>query len=115
MRIESESERARVSRHGLKGTSSATDIEAFSPRSQKSAISAEASRDYELERCRIIVPGWALTRHKMTVANRRPARPGGSTGTSHARRCVGLGGTPRRAWAPPIDYRDSLPSCLTNH
>jgi hypothetical protein len=25
-----------------------------------------------------------------------------------------LGGTPRRARVPPVDYRDGLPPCLTN-
>ena len=43
--------------------------------------------------------------------NRRaqlPGRPGGSTGTSRARRCVSRGGTPRRARVPPVDYRDGL-------
>ena len=42
------------------------------------------------------------------------ARPGGSTGTSRARRCVSREDTPRRARVPPIDYRDGLPPCLTN-
>ena len=41
-------------------------------------------------------------------------RPGGSTGTSHARRCVCREGTARRARVPPIDYRDGLLPCLTN-
>jgi hypothetical protein len=36
------------------------------------------------------------------------ARPGGSTRTSRARRCVSRGGTPRRARVPPVDYRDGL-------
>ena len=45
--------------------------------------------------------------------HRHPARPGGSTGTSRARRCVSREGTPRRARAPPIDYRDGLAPCLT--
>ena len=43
-----------------------------------------------------------------------PARPGGSTGTSRARRRVSREGTPRRARVPPIDYRDGLSPCLTN-
>src|SRR5258705_2908702 len=42
------------------------------------------------------------------------ARPGGSTGTSRARRRVSREGTPRRARVPPIDYRDGLSPCLTN-
>ena len=41
-------------------------------------------------------------------------RPGGSTGTSHARRCVSREGTARRPRVPPIDYRDGLLPCLTN-
>src|SRR6267143_3907585 len=44
-----------------------------------------------------------------------PARPGGPTGTSRARRCASREGAPRRARAPPIDYRDGLSLCLTNH
>jgi hypothetical protein len=36
------------------------------------------------------------------------ARPGGSTGTSRARRRVSCKGTPRRARVPPVDYRDGL-------
>ena len=43
-----------------------------------------------------------------------PPAPGGSTGTSRARRRVSREGTPRRARAPPIDYRDGLSPCLTN-
>src|SRR4029077_7820787 len=43
-----------------------------------------------------------------------PARPGGSTGTSRARRCASREGAPRRARVPPIDYRDGLSPCLTN-
>jgi hypothetical protein len=35
-------------------------------------------------------------------------RPGGSTGTSRARRRVSYQGTPRRAQVPPVDYRDGL-------
>jgi hypothetical protein len=44
----------------------------------------------------------------MIAVHRSPARPGGSTGTSRARRCVGREGTPRRARVPPVDYRDGL-------
>ena len=43
----------------------------------------------------------------------RSARPGGSTGTSRARRSVSREGTPRRARVPPVDYRDGLSLCLT--
>jgi hypothetical protein len=43
-----------------------------------------------------------------------PARPGGSTGTSRARRGVSREGTPRRARVSPVDYRDGLSRCLTN-
>jgi hypothetical protein len=35
-----------------------------------------------------------------------PACPGGQTGTSHARRSVACEGTARRAWGPPVRYRD---------
>src|SRR5437868_3853460 len=35
-----------------------------------------------------------------------PACPGGQTGTSHARRSVAREGTARRAWGPPVRYRD---------
>ena len=38
----------------------------------------------------------------------RSGRPRGSTGTSHAHRCVSREGTPRRARVPPIDYGDGL-------
>src|ERR1700692_2766224 len=44
-----------------------------------------------------------------------PARPGGSTGTSRARRCASREGAPRHARVPPIDYRDGLSPCLTSH
>src|SRR5450755_3911964 len=44
-----------------------------------------------------------------------PARPGGSTGTSRARRCASRESAPRRARVPPIDYRDGLSPCLTSH
>ena len=57
------------------------------------------------------------SQQKETRNDRRaqlPARPGGSTGTSRARRCVSREGTPRRARVPPIDYRDGLSPCLTN-
>src|SRR6266446_1978163 len=43
-----------------------------------------------------------------------PARPGGSTGTTRARRCASREGAPRHARVPPIDYRDGLSPCLTN-
>src|SRR5450631_3544290 len=43
-----------------------------------------------------------------------PARPGGSTGTSRARRCASREGAPRHARVPPIDYRDGLSPSLTN-
>ena len=58
------------------------------------------------------------SRQKETRNDRRaqlPARPGGSTGTSRARRCVSREGTPRRARVPPIDYRDGLSPCLTSN
>src|SRR5450755_2742809 len=44
-----------------------------------------------------------------------PARPGGSTGTSRARRCASRESAPRRARVPPIYYRDGLSPCLTSH
>ena len=43
-----------------------------------------------------------------------PARPGGSTGTSRARRCASRESAPRRARVPPIDYRDGLSPCFTS-
>jgi hypothetical protein len=46
----------------------------------------------------------------MSSVSNSPARPGGSTGTSRARRRVSYGGTPRRARVPPVDYRDGLAS-----
>lgn len=51
----------------------------------------------------------------MTTVHNIPARPGGSTGTSRARRCASREGAPRHARVPPIDYRDGLSLCLTKH
>jgi hypothetical protein len=45
---------------------------------------------------------------KMIAVPQPSARPGGSTGTSRARRRVSCKGTPRRARVPPVDYRDGL-------
>ena len=56
--------------------------------------------------------------HKRKTNDERHAqfsgRPGGSTGTSRARRCVSREGTARHARVPPIDYRDGILPCLTN-
>ena len=45
---------------------------------------------------------------KMINVSQSSARPGGSTGTSSARRRVSYKGTPRRARVPPVDFRDGL-------
>src|SRR5262249_48054696 len=51
---------------------------------------------------------------EMTAVPQPSARPGGSTGTSRARRRVSCRGTPRRARVPPVDYRDGLSPCQRN-
>jgi hypothetical protein len=50
----------------------------------------------------------------MTDVPQLSARPGGSTGTSRARRRVSCKGTPRPARVPPVDYRDGLSSFEKN-
>jgi hypothetical protein len=50
----------------------------------------------------------------MTALPQLSARPGGSTGTSRARRRVSCKDTPRRARVPPVDYRDGLSPCQRN-
>ncbi len=49
----------------------------------------------------------------MTPGSACPPAPVGQQEPSHARCCVGLGGTPQRAWDPPIDYGDGLHPDLT--
>jgi hypothetical protein len=51
---------------------------------------------------------------KMIAVAQLFARPGGSTGTSRARRRVSCKGTPHRARVPPVDYRDGLSPCHRN-